>query len=501
LQLDWVSAPAVYAGKPVVLSIETWPVGGAAAANLIYALNGSSNWTAIAMHKTGTRGNNDIWSASLGVLPLGTIVRYAVEVIDDLGQSQWDNQAGQDYVFTVLDPNQTDLLAPVTSYSPSNTITTNLTLAVTLAAADDLDATPTIYYTTNGTTPTVASPVYGAPILVTDRGNAIDMTIQFFARDDAGNASAVTTIDVKVNHTFSFGGSKPYSTNPSPGQRVANGAIVVNGANNGEWTGARAVALDMANDDPRSLGSNWTMHEAPIDLTHVWAAWDDNNLYLAWQYVDVTDVLDPANASGALGGKISNNDGILQWLVLDTVAGAAGATNDVWQKKNTWGGSDRPDYQIYLAGSLWQGYISRAVGGVFPVDDGGVNYKTVAAAGITVAKGSLCAATELWGVGDADNRFDGGAPNRNFLGELHSGARDSFYEMSIPLNYLGLTAAQLEANGIGVMVGAGSMSAMDTVPNDGSTLNTPGVEGWNSSFEWSDADTYTVPFARVGAGK
>ena len=26
-----------------------------------------------------------------------------------------------------------------------------------------------------------------------------------------------------------------------------------------------AIALDMANDDPRSLGSNWTMHEEPID--------------------------------------------------------------------------------------------------------------------------------------------------------------------------------------------------------------------------------------------
>ena len=126
-----------------------------------------------------------------------------------------------------------------------------------------------------------------------------------------------------------------------------------------------AVALDMANDDPRSLGSNWTMHEAPIDLTHLWAAWDDNYLYLAWQYVDVTDIIDPANAGGAGGGKISSNDGILQWLVLDTISGAVGATNDVWGKKNTWAGADQPDYQIYLAGSLWQGYISRAVNGVF----------------------------------------------------------------------------------------------------------------------------------------
>ncbi len=181
--------------------------------------------------------------------------------------------------------------------------------------------------------------------------------------------------------------------------------------------------------------------------------------------------------------------------------GAVGSTNDMWNKKNTWTGADRPDYQIYLAGSLWQGYISRATNNVFPVDDGGVNYKTVAAAGITVAKGSICAANAVWGVGDADNRFDGAAPNRNFLTEGHSGARDSFYEMRVPLAYLGLTAAQLESSGIGLMLGAGSQSAMDTVPNDAATLDSPGVEVWNSSVEWADADKFTVPFARIAAGK
>ena len=290
------------------------------------------------------------------------------------------------------------------------------------------------------------------------------------------------------------GGDKPYSTNPSFGKRQT---MVIDGSPSG-WTADHLIAIDMANDDPRSLGDNWTMHEPPIDATHLWAAWDDTNLYLAWQFVDVTDVIDPANAGGAGSGKIGNNDGILQWLVLDTKAGE-GATTDVWGKKNSWVGPNKPNYQIYLAGSLWQGYISRAVNGVFALDDGGTNYNTIAAAGIKVAKGATCGAGSLWGVDDADKRHDAGAPTRDFLTQGHDTSRDSFYEMSIPLSYLKITAAQLDSGaGIGVMLGAGSESAMDCIPHDETTLDTPGVESYNSSFEWSDADIFTVPFARVG---
>ncbi len=500
VQLDWVSAPTVFADQHTVISIETWPIGGAREANLVFSLDGGQTWQTAAMTHTGTRGNNDIWSVSLGMLPAGTVVRYAVEIRDERGESRWDNNAGQDHIFTVRDPDQVDFSPPATGYSPSDTVTASPTLTITLTATDDLDPTPMIHYTTDGTAPTPSSPVYATPILVTDQGDGVDMTIRFFAVDASGNASGITTLEVRVNHNPTFGGSKPYSTNPSLGQRVANGAITIDGVNNGEWTAAHVIALDMANDDPRSLGANWTMHEGAIDLTHAWAAWDDDYLYLAWQYVDVTDRIDPANAGSSGGGKISNNDGILQWLMLDTIPGSAGATNDMWQKRQTWAGPNRPDYQIYLAGSLWQGYISRAQGGVFPVDDGGANYRAVAAAGITVAKGDRFAAGELWGVGDADDRFAAGAPAREFMAEGHSGARDSFYEMRIPLAYLNLTASDLETTGIGVMIGAGSTSAMDTIPNDPATSDSPGIEAWNSSFEWSDEDRFTVPFARIGAG-
>ena len=299
---------------------------------------------------------------------------------------------------------------------------------------------------------------------------------------------------IRVNSDFEPGPDKPYSTNPTLGAFRSSG-ITIDGANTaGEWSDSMLIALDVANDDPRTLGSNWTTHEAPLDFSHLWACWDDNYLYVAWQLVDITDAIDGANAGS--GDPISRNDGILLWMVLDTESG--GATNDMWNKKQTWGGADQPDYMIYMAGSLWQGYISHQSGGVFPVDSG--EYYACAARSITYDNGALLVPSILYGVSDCDNRNNGESALQNFLTSGHNNtSRDSFYEIKIPLASIGLTRATLEAGGIGVMLGAGSTSAMDTIPNDAATTDTPGVESYNSSFEWSDTDHYTAPFARIAA--
>ena len=48
------------------------------------------------------------------------------------------------------------------------------------------------------------------------------------------------------------------------------------------------------------------------------------------------------------------------------------------------------------------------------------------------------------------------------------------------------------------MVGGGSTSALDTIPNSTGTTDTQGAEVWNSPKEWADADVFTEPFARIG---
>ncbi|MCE3201623.1 hypothetical protein [Paenibacillus sonchi] len=257
------------------------------------------------------------------------------------------------------------------------------------------------------------------------------------------------------------------------------------------------IAIDMAGDDPRTLGSNWSLHETPMDLSHLWAAWDNEFLYLAWQYVDVTDIVDPANAGSAGGTPIRSMD-MPQTIAIDTISGA-GATHDMWKKNGKqpiWGGLDLPDYQFNIASNMFHsGYLSRAVNGVFPVDDGGVNYKTGAAAGITVKFAKGKGYTSLWGVKDADDVND---PSKlvNFMALGHDSNRDTFYEAKIPLSALG--NPDMENAGIGVMLHQGEFSPMDTLPNDPATSDTPGISDSNSPKEWSDIYLLTAPFARIG---
>ena len=497
----------VYENNPARVSIAA-NQNGAKAANLAFSTDGGLTWQSVPMAKNGLSAGKDLWTMDISGLPRGSQIRYAIELIDQQNNSRWMNNNGGDYAATVVRPGQTDVLPPSVSHSPANTVTTAASLVVTLSATDNTDPNPQIRYTADGSSPTVTSTLYTAPITVTQ-----NTTIRCLAIDSEGNQSAVRSIEVVVGQTQNFGPDRPYSTNPTLGKAVANGAITADGINNGEWTDDKLIALGMANDDPRSLGSNWTMHEAPLNVTHIWAAWDDNNLYLAWQFVDVTDIIDSANAGGAGSGRIGSNDGILQWIAIDTKPDQ-GATKDMWgknaDKQNVaqplWNGANRPDFQIYLAGSLWQGFISRAVNNVFPVDDGGVNYfkilggNSATQLGFQAGKGALFAGTSLWGVDDADARRTAGAPTRNFMAQGHNGARDSFYEIKIPLSFLGLTKAQLQSQGIGVMIGAGSNSTVDALPqDDAATLNAQGVESWNSSLEWGDVDSITAPFARIGA--
>ena len=73
-----------------------------------------------------------------------------------------------------------DTTAPTTTASPAGgtyTSTQNVTLSP--------DETATVYYTIDGTTPTIASAQYSTAISV-----STDTTLKFFAVDTAGNRSA-----------------------------------------------------------------------------------------------------------------------------------------------------------------------------------------------------------------------------------------------------------------------------------------------------------------------
>jgi|GEM_PF-2325474 len=103
-----------------------------------------------------------------------------------------------------------DLTAPVVTADPSTT-TFNGTLDVTLTA----DEPATIYYTTDGSTPTTASTSGDSPVSVSLTATT---TLMFFGIDDAGNEGDVVTETYTTDDTApTFVGGFPAESDPDLG--------------------------------------------------------------------------------------------------------------------------------------------------------------------------------------------------------------------------------------------------------------------------------------------
>ena len=125
--------------------------------------------------------------------------------------------------------------------------------------------------------------------------------------------------------------SKYYATNPN-GQKGGKGVTI---SSPSDFKDSMIIAQGVANDDPRIFRGS---HEAPVyDTYALYAAWDDTNLYLGWQFVNVTDVVDPAQGYPISdNGKPWNGD-IPQMLLFNL---GKGKTADM-SKGNMAGGAAR----------------------------------------------------------------------------------------------------------------------------------------------------------------
>jgi hypothetical protein len=100
-----------------------------------------------------------------------------------------------------------DTTAPVISISPTSGTYTS-SQQITLSSNE----TATIYYTTNGTTPTASSTTYSAPFTV-----SATSTVKYFGIDSAGNQSTVQSVIYTIN--------VPDTTPPSPVTNLAVGTV------------------------------------------------------------------------------------------------------------------------------------------------------------------------------------------------------------------------------------------------------------------------------------
>ena len=163
--------------------------------------------------KTST--TRKVYSTSV-VISTSTTLRYIA--VDLAGN--WSTNYTQKYII--------DKTAPTARASPIGGLY-NVTKSITLTMSEP----GTIYYTTNGATPTTASKIYTGPISITST-----TTLKFLAVDKAGNKSPVYTQIYTIDKTA------PKVTSTSP----ANGATKV----------SRTATISIKFSESIKASTNWS---------------------------------------------------------------------------------------------------------------------------------------------------------------------------------------------------------------------------------------------------
>ena len=297
-----------------------------------------------------------------------------------------------------------------------------------------------------------------------------------------------------------------YATNPSGVGKEAT--ITIDGSFS-DWSEDMLIAQCGAWD----IANAWKGgHEnCVLDCYSLYGACDDKNLYIGWQMVNTTDTW-ARSGDGPLsdGGRVLD----VPLIVALNVGTAQKMTGGTLDGKGIWGADvtfdTRVDHLLYMSGKPGLGSpgIFKAAGA-----DGLVDYENKESCSLFKEKGIEYDMAEgclpktimgLEGSQSVDDAYDASA-YKDMMAKGHDTQYDSFYEISIPLSELGVTKADVEANGIGAMVVATrGLSAIDCIPHDPSMLdNVTGdcAVDPSTSHEKDDADIITVPLAAIGNAK
>ncbi|KFI59086.1 Ig-like domain-containing protein [Bifidobacterium gallicum] len=416
----------------------------------------------------------------------------------------WNNEGGS------------NIGAESISAAPMNTTFTGNGIEVTLRAQN---ATDLKWTTSDGKSGTFAS---GEKITVgasAQVGDTITLTITGKGTGAEGKSLKQTYTYTKTERS-SQNLAKYYTTNTT-GQKIKK-TISVDGAA-GDWDSSMLIAQGTANDDPRIYREN-SMYEMPIDLYALYGTYDDNNLYLMWEMTNVQDVVDQMD-NYPIGRPAHVEKGPAIWIALDT----GRPDNRVGKNANLQTGGTIWDSRI-----SWEQNVNNVIGlavkkgengpWVYGGDETGLSATALYGPGadpksgtqksnIQYAAGTGLLSKSVMGLeggwGHYNNRLPGDMKNDNgpwvdFMSKGHNpSTQDSICEIAIPLEELGISAADVEKTGVGVQVVATmGLSGMDSLPydltvNDNADLpDTQSQE--NNSYEKSDEDSFSVPMARIG---
>lgn len=321
-----------------------------------------------------------------------------------------------------------------------------------------------------------------------------------------------------------------YATNPNMQLGAYKTGITVDG-DPSDWNSSMLIAQGVANDDPRVYMPS-SIHERSVDDYALYAAWDDDNIYFMWEMANVSAILGGSNIFSAQkpNGSIWN-PGLPVYLVLsvDPEKHASGKARELDIKSNTWIESD----SVWGSGLTFDTNIDTFVafdsantnGGaaIIPLDDEGFfNYsesinigRPTNDAGVQNRNGfkigwdygtlsdTIIGINGFGGSRTIGDTYDANSDWIDFFDKGYKEDAGFIYEISIPLEHLGIDKTYIEENGIGAMlISTYGTSAMNTLPHDPSVLDNADKEysfDPSTSHEKEDADNISVPLARIGA--
>ena len=308
-----------------------------------------------------------------------------------------------------------------------------------------------------------------------------------------------------------------YATNPN-NQFGQEKTITVDG-DPSDWTADMMIAQGGANDMCTTF---YGQHENCVrDCYSLYAAWDDANLYLAWQMVNVADVRDDVrDGDGPLsdGGRIGEAP-LQVALSIDpkkTMTGRVKGGGKLWDKCDVV--YETPVDRILMMHGKDDFQGGNAM--FLPADEqGNIEYngpyqKDFASNGITLKMGFTFCGDQLLYLCNPQSPDDVYSPTstwvnlldsksyKGYVNKAHNKTYDTFCEMKIPFAALGIDKEYIKTNGIGAMVVATrGESGIDCIPHDPCMLdNVYGTYAYDpsTSHEKDDSDTIRCQLADIG---
>ena len=414
------------------------------------------------------------------------------------------------------DPKVTTSLASGSTFK-TETQTITLTLANATSGTYSVDDGPVKTFTNTASVVLGQGKVADSTVTVkaTATGATGTKTFTFTYNKQFNGTVNEQTNATTTSTTSSQGLASQYTTNPNNGVGVKK-TISVDGSLS-DWDSSMLIAQGAANDDPRVYRDN-SMYEIPIDLYALYGAYDDKNLYLMWEMTNVQDVVAPNDNYPLSQGVLWQTQELPFFILVDTGDSSTAIGNNaelttggtIWNSGMTVKNSFNKLISINTKGGNGPWVYGGDSSGLNPVEE-----LDASTSGVKMNFGLGKLSTTVTGINGAyghwNDRLVGDVCDDsadwvdfNTLGHSSS-TMDFFYEVSIPFEDLGVTSSQVASKGLGVLlVATMGKSGMDCLPYDVSMNDNADQADTESqkfnSFEKSDEDYITTPFARLVNG-